>query len=711
MIGRTVGHYQFVEKLGSGGMGEVYKAQDTNLGRFVAIKVLPSARAGDPEHRRRFRQEAQAASALNHPNIITIYDMVTEGDSEFIVMEYLAGRSLNDLIPAGGLRVPQALKFALQISDALSAAHAAGIVHRDLKPANIRVTDSGLVKVLDFGLAKLTGAGVAATPDEDSPTLSAATALTVEGAIMGTVRYMSPEQAEGKKVDARSDIFSFGAVFYEMLTGRRAFEGDSGLSTLSAILRDDVKPMAEVAPDVPAQLESLVGQCLRKNPDDRWQRMREVHAALAGLVRESESGTLYGVKPAASATDLPGGSKADTTQLPAVAAKKSSGPMVGIAAAVLLAAAGGGFWMMKQQPAGRSAEEAQPQALAQAAKEAAAGTPTAGTPAAGTPTAGTQGAPAEETVNNDSVLELVKAKVPATLILDQIRSAKSTSFNLSSAELIRLSRGGVSEAIIEQMRDPHRAPRVVAPGAAAQGATAQGATAQGTTSQAATAQPAAAQTAAAQTVTKSGATPAAAPTVPATPTTTSAVGGGAAGSEMNRVAITPPIQGAPQQGAPQQGSTQQGSTQQGAAKPTKRQAAAAASSAAAAPVTISDAATFRMTLANDIPINAKQGTPVHFNASEDLRVGDTLVVAKGTAITGEISEVPKKGGGKLSFTVSRVTGVGGIELKVRMRRENDGGPNKRVLDAAKIGNASAAAVQGTKFAVFVDGPQTISIPK
>ena len=221
MIGRTVGHYQFVEKLGSGGMGEVYKAQDTNLGRFVAIKVLPSARAGDPEHRRRFRQEAQAASALNHPNIITIYDMVTEGDSEFIVMEYLAGRSLNDLIPAGGLRVPQALKFALQISDALSAAHAAGIVHRDLKPANIRVTDSGLVKVLDFGLAKLTGAGVAATPDEDSPTLSAATALTVEGAIMGTVRYMSPEQAEGKKVDARSDIFSFGAVFYEMLTGRR----------------------------------------------------------------------------------------------------------------------------------------------------------------------------------------------------------------------------------------------------------------------------------------------------------------------------------------------------------------------------------------------------------------------------------------------------------------------------------------------------------
>ena len=706
MIGRTVGHYQFVEKLGSGGMGEVYKAQDTNLGRFVAIKVLPSARAGDPEHRRRFRQEAQAASALNHPNIITIYDMVTEGDSEFIVMEYLAGRSLNDLIPAGGLRVPQALKFALQISDALSAAHAAGIVHRDLKPANIRVTDSGLVKVLDFGLAKLTGAGVAATPDEDSPTLSAATALTVEGAIMGTVRYMSPEQAEGKKVDARSDIFSFGAVFYEMLTGRRAFEGDSGLSTLSAILRDDVKPMAEVAPDVPAQLESLVGQCLRKNPDDRWQRMREVHAALAGLVRESESGTLYGVKPAASATDLPGGSKGDTTQLPAVAAKKSSGPMVGIAAAVLLAAAGGGFWMMKQQPAGRSAEEAQPQALAQAAKEAAAGTPTAGTPAAGTPTAGTQGAPAEETVNNDSVLELVKAKVPATLILDQIRSAKSTSFNLSSAELIRLSRGGVSEAIIEQMRDPHRAPRVVAPGAVAQGATAQGTTSQAATAQPAAAQTAAAQTAAAQTATKSGATPAAAPTVPATPTTTPAVGGGAAGSEMNRVAITPPIQGATQQGL-----TQQGSTQQGAAKPTKRQAAAAASSAAAAPVTISDAATFRMTLANDIPINAKQGTPVHFNASEDLRVGDTLVVAKGTAITGEISEVPKKGGGKLSFTVSRVTGVGGIELKVRMRRENDGGPNKRVLDAAKIGNASAAAVQGTKFAVFVDGPQTISIPK
>src|SRR5882762_8898912 len=159
MVGRTVLHYQFLEKLGAGGMGEIYKAQDTRLNRFVAIKVLSTASAGDPERRRRFIQEAQAASALNHPNIITIHDIVSEGDSEFMVMEYVSGKTLVDLIPKGGLRLPQALKFAVQMTDALAAAHAAGIIHRDLKPANVMVTESGLVKILDFGLAKLTDRG------------------------------------------------------------------------------------------------------------------------------------------------------------------------------------------------------------------------------------------------------------------------------------------------------------------------------------------------------------------------------------------------------------------------------------------------------------------------------------------------------------------------------------------------------------------------
>src|SRR5271170_2655201 len=229
-------------------MGEIYKAQDTKLNRFVAIKVLSTASSGEPERRRRFIQEAQAASALNHPNIITIHDIVSQGDSEFMVMEFVAGKTLVDLIPKGGLRLPQALKYAVQITDALTAAHAAGIVHRDLKPANVMVTASGLVKILDFGLAKLTDRGGPMSSGENTQTIGEAP-LTVEGSIMGTLSYMSPEQAQGKKVDARSDIFSFGLVLYEMVTGTRAFAGENALSTLSAILRDEAKPINDIAPD------------------------------------------------------------------------------------------------------------------------------------------------------------------------------------------------------------------------------------------------------------------------------------------------------------------------------------------------------------------------------------------------------------------------------------------------------------------------------
>ena len=253
MVGRQIQQYQLLEKLGAGGMGEIYKALDTRLNRTVAIKVLPSAKSGDPDRRRRFLQEAQAASGLNHPSIITIHDVISEGDTEFMVMEYVQGKTLNDLIPKGGLRVPLLIKYALQMADALSTAHAAGIVHRDLKPANAMVTESGLVKILDFGLAKLTDRGpVPDTGDDRTRTIANVAPMTVEGSILGTVSYMSPEQAQGKKVDTRSDIFSFGAVLYEMATGVRAFEGESSLSTLSAILRDEAKPMSNVAPDVPA---------------------------------------------------------------------------------------------------------------------------------------------------------------------------------------------------------------------------------------------------------------------------------------------------------------------------------------------------------------------------------------------------------------------------------------------------------------------------
>src|SRR5580692_9695218 len=326
MVGRTVLQYQFLDKLGAGGMGDIYKAQDTRLNRFVPIKVLSGPNSGDPERRRRFIQEAQAASALNHPNIITIHDIVSEADSEFMVMEYVSGKTLVDLIPKGGLRVPQALKYAVQMTDALSVAHGAGIIHRDLKPANVMVTDSGLVKILDFGLAKLTDPtarmrsqdGGDSSQSADPVTLTAAPPLTVEGSIMGTVNYMSPEQAEGLKVDARSDIFSFGAVLYEMVTGQRAFDGDSGISTLSAVLRDEVKPIREIAPDVPAELDELIAQCLRKNPDDRIASMALVATALTSLRARVDAGVV--LRPV-GATVQPAAPPAVPTTAPA-----ASGP-------------------------------------------------------------------------------------------------------------------------------------------------------------------------------------------------------------------------------------------------------------------------------------------------------------------------------------------------------------------------------------------------
>jgi Tol biopolymer transport system component len=312
MTGQTVSHYRILEKLGGGGMGVVYKARDTHLDRFVALKVLPPEKVADPDRKRRFVQEAKAASALNHPNIITIYDIdhaevaqapkpATLGGPpgpphfiDFIVMEYVPGKTLDELIPrkggALGSRLNKVLKVAVQIADALAAAHASGIVHRDLKPGNVMLTEDGRVKVLDFGLAKLTQTAELGE-DDSTRTLEPA---TEEGAILGTVAYMSPEQAQGKPVDARSDIFSFGSLLYEMVSGRRAFQSDTKISTLAAIIHQEPAPLAA---ETPRDLEKIITRCLRKDPERRFQTMADARVSLLELKEDTDSGKLAAELP------------------------------------------------------------------------------------------------------------------------------------------------------------------------------------------------------------------------------------------------------------------------------------------------------------------------------------------------------------------------------------------------------------------------------
>jgi eukaryotic-like serine/threonine-protein kinase len=275
--GTRFGPYEILSLLGVGGMGEVYQARDTRLNRLVALKFLPPDKVADPDRRRRFINEAQATSALNHPNIITIHDISEADGAAFIVMELVRGRTLDDLIAGGALPLQEATRYAAEMADALGAAHAAGIIHRDLKPANVMITEEGRAKVLDFGLAKLADSLTLAGADEQTATMH-----TAIGAIVGTAAYMSPEQAEGRQLDARSDIFSFGLVFYEMLSGQRAFNGESWISIITAILRDEPRRLGEIRADIPAWLELTVSRCLRKDPTERFQTMSEVKQALTG---------------------------------------------------------------------------------------------------------------------------------------------------------------------------------------------------------------------------------------------------------------------------------------------------------------------------------------------------------------------------------------------------------------------------------------------
>jgi serine/threonine protein kinase/predicted Zn-dependent protease len=289
MVGRIISHYQILDKLGEGGMGMVYKARDSHLNRFVAIKVLRPDKVADADRRRRFIQEAKAASALNHPNIVHIYDIDQQDGVDYIAMEHIQGRTLDHLIGRKGLKLGEALKCAEQIADALSRAHAAGIIHRDLKPGNIMVDEHGLVKVLDFGLAKLTET-TPAGEDEHTRSLGA---TTEKGNIVGTVAYMSPEQAEGKPLDARSDIFSLGSVLYEMVTGRRAFQKESKISTLAAILNQEPAPLSA---EIPHDVEKIVKRCLRKDPAHRLQTMADLKVELEEVKEEAESRKLAPVE-------------------------------------------------------------------------------------------------------------------------------------------------------------------------------------------------------------------------------------------------------------------------------------------------------------------------------------------------------------------------------------------------------------------------------
>jgi serine/threonine protein kinase len=332
MIGQVLGHYRIEAKLGEGGMGVVYRASDTHLDRPVAIKILRADATASPERKRRFVQEAKAASALNHPNIIHIYDISSSDGTDFIAMEFVAGKTLGQLIGKSGLPLSDTLKYSIQIADALARAHSAGIVHRDLKPANIIVTEDGRVKLLDFGLAKLTE--TIEEPDAATATMGAQEGQTEEGVIVGTIAYMSPEQAEGRKVDARSDIFSFGSVLYEMVTGRRAFAGATRLSTLSAILHKELQPPGELAPDLPPEMEKIISRCLRKDRERRAQHVGDIKLALEELREDSASGKL-------SSSLKTGG------QAPARSSRRLAALVSGTA--VLLATLGA-FWWLKRSP-------------------------------------------------------------------------------------------------------------------------------------------------------------------------------------------------------------------------------------------------------------------------------------------------------------------------------------------------------------------------
>src|SRR3974390_122644 len=292
--GQRLGPYEILSPLGAGGMGECYRARDTRLDRIVALKILPKELSGDPVGKQRFEQEAKTISSLNHPHICVLHDIGHQDGVDFLVMECVEGETLAKRLEKGPLALEQVLKFGAQIADALDKAHRSGVVHRDLKPGNIMLTPTG-AKLLDFGLAK----PVVALVSGSTLTVAARPSpMTQEGTIVGTFQYMSPEQVEGKEVDARSDLFSLGAVLYEMLTGQRAFSGKSQLSVASAILEREPAPISSIKPLTPPALDHAIRRCLAKDPEERWHTARDLSLELKWI---AESGSPAGVAGASIA--------------------------------------------------------------------------------------------------------------------------------------------------------------------------------------------------------------------------------------------------------------------------------------------------------------------------------------------------------------------------------------------------------------------------